>query len=133
VKKGSGNEEVEVHNFYLSDELGNKKITPSQYVTLELDVHPDNIFTNPFKYSFETGFNDYEPIEYNITMLQAVSTVDDETIHSFILNMEDCTDILEPEASKFTNGTFDYEDTNYGEISLSYASFAPETKDSKDR
>jgi len=131
IKKEIGKEEVEVLESYLSDAKGNKQQTSSQYVTLELHVHPDNIFTNPFKYSLETGLNTYEPVKYKITMLQSVYNLNDEEIEGFVLKSVDCTETLEPEASLFEKGTFAYTDADYGDINLTYASFTPDPKKSK--
>lgn len=131
VKTEVGNEEVGVLEYYLSDEKGNKLQASSQHVTLELSVHPDNIFTNPFKYNFETGLNTYEPIEYKVTMSQPIYNLTGEKIEGFVLKPADCTEVLEPEASLFEYSEFNYEDEDYGDINLTYAFFTPDTKKSK--
>src|SRR5699024_9043830 len=98
VKTEVGNEEVGVLEYYLSDVKGNKLQASYQNKTLELSVHSDNIFTNPFKYNFETGLNNYEPIEYKVTMSQPINNLTGEKIEGFVLKPPDCTEVLEPEA-----------------------------------
>ena len=131
VENHTGNEEITVLEQYLSDEQGNKQEDSSQFVTLELSVHPDNIFTNPFKFSFEKTLNAYEPVDYKVTMSQPIYYLDGEEIGGFVLESADCTEVLESEASLFENDSFAYDDSDYGEINLTYASFVPDTKNSK--
>src|SRR5699024_11218407 len=110
VKKEVGNEEVGVPEYYLSDEKGNKLQASSQYVTLELSVHPDNIFTNPFKFSFEKTLNAYERVDYKVTISQPIYYLDGEEIERFVLESADCTEVLESEASLLENDSLAYVD-----------------------
>src|SRR5699024_100933 len=49
------NKEIEVMDQYLSDAKGNRVENDSQFVTLELEVHPANVFTNPYDYQYKSG------------------------------------------------------------------------------
>lgn len=129
IEEKTGNEKVEIQAAYLSDAFGSKVTDASQYITLELSVHPDNAYTNPFKYNFKTGLNDYEPIGYSISLLQAISDVEGEDIIPFTLTNSNCLEVLEPEISAFKMDTFDYEDEEFGDIKLSYAFYKPEQID----
>src|SRR5699024_948565 len=42
--------EIAVMDQYLSDAKGNRVENDSQFVTLDLEVHPANVFTNPYDY-----------------------------------------------------------------------------------
>jgi len=126
IEEKIGKEKVEILASYLSDASGNKVTDDSQYITLKLSVHPDNAYTNPFKYDFKTGLNHYEPIDYSISLLQGINDIEGNEIKPFTLTNKDCVQILEPEISVFDMDTFNYTDEKFGEIELSYASYKPD-------
>lgn len=126
-----GKSEVPFLEHYLSDSIGNKAKGPSRYVTVELAVHPDNVFTNPFNYSFDTGFNSYTEIEFTITQLNTVQTVDNNEISDLVLSSTELTEVIEPEADLFEMGVHSYLNVDGKELELSYASYSPKGMESK--
>lgn len=131
IKSVDGESEVPILAHYLSDSIGNKVNSPSRYVTVELEVHPDNVFTNPFNYSFETGFNSYTEIDYTITQLNTVQTIDNKEISGFVLSSKELTEVFEPEAALFETGVHSYVDRWGKDLKLSYASYTPKEMESK--
>lgn len=130
-EEGILKEEIKIKNYYLSDGDGTKLEQPSQFVTLELEVHPDNVLTNPFMYDFDTGLNSYEPIEYEVSLLDSITDADNQEIKPFTLTNKDYIETLEPEAKLFEMETFNYTDKEYGDITLTYASFSPDNHEVK--
>lgn len=130
-KEETGTREIDITSCYLSDSSGNETESRARYVTLELDVHPDNVFTNPFNYSFKTGVNSYTLIDYTITQLNPIYTVSKRVIRDCILTQKELKEIIEPEADLFETGVFNFSDDTNDGIKLSYASYTPEKTDTE--
>lgn len=109
---------ITLRGAYLSDVDGNKVDAKSFYITLELDVHPDNTFTNPYNYNFATGFNSNVGIEYEIT----VKNGDQEVV----LTKDDQISVIVPETAVYEKEEFKHDD-----ITLTYASYKPSNTDTK--
>lgn len=109
---------ITLRGAYLSDVDGNKVDSKSYYVTLELEVHPDNTFTNPYNYNFATGFNSNVGIEYEITVKNGDKDV--------VLTKDDQISVIVPETAVYEKEEFKHDD-----ITLTYASYKPSNTDTK--
>lgn len=96
---------------YVSDEKGNR-ITKGNHVTLVLFVSPDDALGSPIKYVFQNGRGSNQWIDYKLTITHAASAK--------VWNTE--AGRIMPDLDRFdSSGTF-----SQNEVSLTYASFAPQ-------
>ena len=106
--------ERDVTDAYTSDANGNEVTTNSQYVTIEMPVHPSLSAGSPFSYDFASGRNSWaDPYDYEI-----VSS-------SLTIMASEFTGRISPVADLFAMDTHVYTDTTHGEITLHYATFDP--------
>lgn len=118
--------EIEVMDQYLSDAKGNRVENDSQFVTLELEVHPANVFTNPYDYQYKSGLNTEVGIDYTLTQTKDLYTIDNKKLSHLEFTKTDKTETLKPEIKHFSKDTFAYSDATYGPIEFSYMYFVPE-------
>src|SRR5699024_22770 len=148
--------EIEVMDQYLSDAKGNRVENDSQFVTLELEVHPANVFTNSYDYQYKSGLNTEVGIDYTLTQTKDLYTIDSKRLSQLeftktkvgidythkqtkdlytidnkrLSHLEftktDKTETLKPEIKHFSKATFAYSDATYGPIEFSYMYFVPE-------
>ena len=114
---------IKVTKAYLSDQSGNIKNVSSNYATLELYVHPDNIFTNPFTTDPLTGMNKNVGIKYNINQVKPLKTIQGQTISKLKLTPVQLRKTLIPQIAAYKKNTFSYNDKNYGQVKLNYANY----------
>lgn len=127
---GVGTKEIKVHSIYLSDATGNKVDEASQYITLELEVHPDNVFTNPYNYDFVSGLNEEVDIDYTITQIQTLLTADGEEIKNLVFSKINQERVMKPEVEKFSKGAHEYTDKVHGDLNIPYTYYTPENSES---
>lgn len=115
-----------VINAYSSDEEGTRIENHSKYITIELDVNPDD--GNPFLYNIESGFNTWaNPYSLNITLAEGAKLkVGDNTVNDLNINSEYIKRET-PTIDKFKEEVYDAE----GDISMKYAHYEPKSDDAK--
>lgn len=121
-----GEKEIKVRTNYLSDDKGNRVTEESDKITLELEVHPGDVFTSPYNYNFESGLNEEVGIDYTITQIKPLATVNNNTIKGLKLTKENQANIIKPEMENFSKDVFEYSDTTYGEIEIPYSYYTPQ-------
>jgi len=123
--------QIDVLKTYLSDQKGNQTTKKTNYITLELEVHPDNIFTKPFNYDNGPRHNKNVGIKYDIKQDKEFESADGNKISGLELKAEDQNKIITIGADDFKKSSYQYKDKEHGEIKLSYASYSPENKKKK--
>lgn len=130
VKHKTGTKGVKVLKNYTSDQNGNRLYAKSQYVTLELEVGPDNKYTSPYNFNEKTEKNKNVGIKYNITQQKDIKG-ESSTISDLKLTSKNLDKKLYPTTSMFKYGKFNYQSKKYGEQKLTYASFKPKNTETK--
>ena len=118
---GASNGKRDVKAMYLCDKDGNKvSASKSEYVALEMDVHPDQQATNPFYYDFMSGVNTWgSPYSYTVTLASGSELVVDGKIYTS-LKITEMAQRVSPDADVFNMYTKEFEG-----ITLSYAAYEP--------
>lgn len=111
------NEEVPVLEAVYTDEQGNPVSGSSEYVGLTLKIGPDYQATNPFYFDAEAFANSKVDMQFTIR--------DSSTSWSTLGNQYKLI------VDDFEQSQFAYEDSKYGDMNLSYASYAPKEDDKK--
>ncbi|PQP82360.1 peptidase [Paenibacillus sp. PCH8] len=130
---GSDSSSRYIDNAYLSDKNGNtSSMSTGQYITIEMKVHPDWVTSNPFTFDLKTFTNQYAELQYTIIQQKSLQdnignnvdhlTTRPETPHTMIEQGVEVFDI---------SGKFNYNDSKFGQINLTYASYMPDTKKKK--
>ena len=109
--------EVLVNQVYRSDETGNKS-DDGNYTTIELTIHPDDTFTNPFYFDMEAFANSWADVTYTITSKNG------DTWKKEINRIKEGADM-------FDKGDHTYTDEEFGDITLQYANYSPKQDDKK--
>lgn len=126
--RGSAKGSREVTGMYLCDAQGNDvNCEESEYIALEMSVHPDDAMTSPFYYDLAKSVNNWaDPYDYTVTLTDGSKLiVDDEVFSAVQINTQIGT--IFPDADVFNMYSNEYEG-----ITLSYAAYEPKklTEDS---
>lgn len=113
------NEEVEVMNAYYANEKGEQTSQASDYIALTLKIGPDYQATNPFY---------FDPVAFANTKVEMDVTIEDLSTNKVWNTMDKQYKLV---ADEFEKDVFDYVDSEYGNMQLSYGSYAPESDDKK--
>lgn len=123
VTKKTETKEIKVLNTYISDKRGVKTTKASPYITLELEVHPDNIFTSPYDKNEKIMEKKRVGIDYHIDQVKDIQTKKGDKLTNIELKPSNLRKNLTPSTEKYDYGKFQYKDKKYGNIDLTYASF----------
>lgn len=113
---------IEVINVYTSDDQGEQVSDASNFVTLELSVHPDDIFTNPYNYNLNTGKNTDVGIAHQITLAEPLEGLD-----AMDFTADNLVDKVYKGLEGYNTDSFIYEDEIFGTIDLTYTYYEVET------
>ena len=113
---GSGEGTRNVTAAYVSDADGNK-VAEGNYITLEMEVGPNLSAGSPFGYDFMgSGHNDWVTCDYTITQVSTGKVWNEFAGQKNVI------------ADDFRKGSVDYKDEKYGDITLTYAAYEPQTE-----
>lgn len=126
AEKKTDTKEIKVIRQYLSDNKGQEVEANASNITLELDVHPSNVFTSPYDYDFESGLNSEVPLIYEIKQINALETRSGDKLENLTFTRKNQQAYFKPEFEYFQKGTHSYEDKEFGAIDIPYGFFTPE-------
>lgn len=131
VKKKIGTKKIKVLKTYLSDKKGKRTAKASPFITIELEVHPDNIFTNPYDKNEKIMKKKRVNIDYHIKQLKDIKSKSGKTISDLNLEPNNQKENITPAIKNYNYGKYQYKDKKYGSIKLTYASFKPDKAEGK--
>lgn len=122
-----------IERTYLSDENGNKTSLPTaQYITIEMKVHPDLGTASPFHFDLQSFTNQYVDLQYTIIQQKSLQDQAGNPVEHLTTRPGTPHMMIEQGVERFdTSGKFNYKDSKYGQINLTYASYMPEQKSKK--
>src|SRR5699024_6433264 len=115
---------IEVVDVYTSDEEGEPVEEASNVVTLELEVHPDNVLTSPFNYNMLTGRNTDVGVSHVISLEEPLGNLEELS-----LTVDSQEEIIYEGTTDYTTDVYTYEDETFGEIELEYAYYEVESEE----
>ncbi|WP_236897280.1 prolyl oligopeptidase family serine peptidase [Clostridium beijerinckii] len=119
---GEAEGNCKIKNAYVSDDIGNIQ-SKGNYITFDLEVGPDVSLTSPINYNLTTNLNGWVNCDFTIKQKNDIVT-DSGKISGLAIN-------------KFAGGTkklvddFKIGNATYDNVTLKYASYAPENDYSK--
>ena len=126
---GSDSSSRTIEQVYLSDKDGNKtSLSTGQYITIEMKVHPDLMTTSPFTFDLQSFTNKYVDLQYTIVQQKSLQDNLGNAIEHLTTRPDTPHTMIEQGVDVFdTSGKFTYNDSKFGQINLTYASYMPET------
>lgn len=125
VKKTTASKAIKVLNAYSSDKNGKRLDQSSQYITLKLEVHPDNKLTSPYNFNEETAKNTRVDVKYTINQEKDLKDKDAKKITGIKLTADNLNQTRAPQTEAFEQKKFSYKDREFGNIQLTYAAYQP--------
>lgn len=118
----------DVTKAYLSDAKGNEiNSTSSNYITLDLKVHPDIAVADPFYFHQDSQLNLPVAVQFQITQQTPLYTSLNKEVND-IAPTPRTTQVSYPELSKFSkNYSFTYQDKHFGTQYMQYTSYQAPT------
>ncbi|MCQ4087881.1 prolyl oligopeptidase family serine peptidase [Saccharibacillus sp. JS10] len=131
--KASDSSSRAIQKIYLSDEQGNRvSQSTGRYITIEMRVHPDMVTSSPFAFDLQSFTNRYVDLNYTIIQQKSLQDEAGNTVDDLTTRSETPHKMIEEDVELFdTTGKFNYADSKYGKINLTYASYIPESKNKK--
>ncbi|MBU5350688.1 prolyl oligopeptidase family serine peptidase [Paenibacillus barcinonensis] len=130
---GSDSSSRTIEKAYLSDKNGKPiSMSSSQYITIEMKVHPDLMTASPFMFDLQSFTNRYVDLQYTIIQQKSLQDQAGNVIDYLTTRPDTPHTMIEQGVEPFDlTGKFKYKDSKYGEIHLTYASYMPETSKKK--
>lgn len=125
---GSDSSSRTIEKAYLSDKDGNKSsLSTGQYITIEMKVHPDLMTSSPFMFDLQSFTNRYIDLQYTIIQQKSLQDSTGNTVDHLTTRPDTPYNTIEEGVEVFdTSGKFSYQDSKFGQIDLTYASYMPE-------
>ncbi|MEG0366672.1 MAG: prolyl oligopeptidase family serine peptidase [Coprobacillus sp.] len=108
----------QVSEVYYSDDQGNKANSKSNYVTLELVIGPEVAQSSPFYFDQEAFKSSY--VDMHMIVTHKSGAIFDKSVKNINVIADD-----------FKTEAYEYKDDKFGDMKLSYGSYAPKEDDHK--